>query len=1143
VLERTALLEGNLANAVSEGRGFLLDPIAERRSRVEANLGQLQDDIGALTELTTDNAVQREAIAQLVPLIDARVAALRDIMKQATTSELTEIARIFRTATAMPIAVRIHGVILDMRNEERRLLTDRGSIAKGASRNLFLALVGCGLLASICMGTLVVVLLRRRQEQASSQVELLHLAELRREQDRFRAAVKAVHGVLWTNDAQGWMFGEQPGWAALTGQTYAQYQGFGWAAAVHPDDAEPTIEAWSAAVADRRVFVFEHRVRCVDGGYRTFAVRAAPVLDGKGDIREWVGVHTDVTAERSAELTNIYLAAIVTVSQDALISFAPDDGRILTWNMGAERLFGYSQAEAIGSAVSLLLPPDLREGKDATGIFLATKSGASIVDHETLRQAKSGEVIPVAVTATRMLDANGRLLGVSGTFHDLRPRRRIETALREANVELEQRVRERTTELVASEGRLRDSEAGYRLLAEHGSDVVARLSPDSTWQYVSPAVVHVLGHASDALLGRSPVDIVHPEDQAEMAAFLSHLHAGEPGNGALTVRICHPDRGEVWIEMAARIVHDGLSGQSVGCVAAIRDVTDRRKLELERESQALAVRAANDGLEQSNRSLDRLARHLARARDQANAASRAKSRFLASMSHELRTPLNGILGYAHLIRADGGLNPVQASRIETMLGAGQHLLEMISGILSLSEVEQQHVTLQPTTVNLGKLASECIDVVRPLAVRKNLALSVEIGSSAPATAAVDPTRLRQILLNLLGNAVKFTPSGAVSLRLHSANLLPNQNLTDAIESTRAGTFRFEVTDTGPGIPLERRERLFRDFERLDTDPDAIEGAGLGLALSARLATLMGGSIGYADNHDGGSVFWVEFPLREPESRSEQGHTPTVSNPCRRVLVVDDVAMNRDIAAAFLQPSGYDVTCLDNGADAITAVAGEHFDVVLMDVRMPGMDGLEATRRIRALPAPHGQVPVIALTAQAFAEQVAECRDAGMGWHLAKPFAPDALCAAVAEAVETGHTRVVASEPPVTEQPDGDRAIVDDATFDLTSSCLPPEEVRAYLQGILERADSLGVRLARFDPASPGHDSEIASLAHALAGSAGLFGFNRLSDAAQSLEYALTSGIGEPNRFVAILSTALAATAPELSHRITGLPAAVPVPVA
>ena len=308
-----------------------------------------------------------------------------------------------------------------------------------------------------------------------------------------------------------------------------------------------------------------------------------------------------------------------------------------------------------------------------------------------------------------------------------------------------------------------------------------------------------------------------------------------------------------------------------------------------------------------------------------------------------------------------------------MLNAGQHLLELISGVLSLSEVEQHRVELQPFVVDLGKLAADSIDVVRPAAGKKGLSLTVEAAPGAPATAFVDPTRLRQILLILLGNAVKFTASGAVTLRLCSAQVRSTQNSLPEKGPDQADVLRLEVADTGSGIPQEKRLRLFQDFERLSADADAVEGAGLGLALSARLVTVMGGSIGYDDNDGGGSVFWIELPLLGAESKTERADVPPAATSPYRVLIVDDVAMNRDVAAAFLQSACYEVTCLDNGAAAVAVASCENFDVILMDVRMPEMDGLEATRRVRKLPAPYGQVPVIALTAQAFAEQIAECR--------------------------------------------------------------------------------------------------------------------------------------------------------------------------
>ena len=244
------------------------------------------------------------------------------------------------------------------------------------------------------------------------------------------------------------------------------------------------------------------------------------------------------------------------------------------------------------------------------------------------------------------------------------------------------------------------------------------------------------------------------------------------------------------------------------------------------------------------------------------------------------------------------------------------------------------------------------------------------------------------MINLLGNAVKFTATGSVELRLRPA--------------ARGAALRIEIADTGPGISTEQRQRLFQDFERLDTAlHSSVEGAGLGLALSARLAALMGGRLGHEDNPGGGSVFWLELPLHPPAAPIDpapaKAMAGTVADGPLRVLVVDDVAMNRDIAAAFLRSAG---PCghLRRRRGRGDCLGYEHrFDVVLMDVRMPEMDGLEATRRIRMLADPRGQVPIVALTAQAFAEQIAECRNAGMDSHVGKPFDPKMLIDAVEHA--------------------------------------------------------------------------------------------------------------------------------------------------
>jgi CheY-like chemotaxis protein/HPt (histidine-containing phosphotransfer) domain-containing protein/anti-sigma regulatory factor (Ser/Thr protein kinase) len=507
-----------------------------------------------------------------------------------------------------------------------------------------------------------------------------------------------------------------------------------------------------------------------------------------------------------------------------------------------------------------------------------------------------------------------------------------------------------------------------------------------------------------------------------------------------------------------------------------------------------------DELREANERLDLLAQNLAEARDRAEKASRAKSRFLAGISHELRTPLNGILGYAQLLRREGGLNPIQEQRVDAMLGAGQHLLAMINRVLDLSEVENERFELKPAEVELTTLAQGCLDQVRPGAEAKQLTLRLVVIEDAPRFLITDPTRLRQVLLNLLANAVKFTTEGSVELWLSAGT---------------QGSVRAAVVDTGPGVPPARRARLFEHFERLDAAPE-IEGAGLGLAITARLLQLMGGHLGYEDNPAGGSCFWVELPsLTKPSATEVAPHadpldtdTPPSPRPHRphralRLLVVDDVATNRDIARSFLCAAGHNVVCVDGGTEAIAAASASDFDAVLMDVRMPEVDGLEATRRIRAVAGARGRVPIIAVTALAFAEQVAACRQAGVDAHLAKPFTRAALLEAVREATLNGcpaatPTTDAAAESAVAEL---DLPILNQQTFYETSSFLDSDSLSAHLRTIVERGDALLARLA--DPKVLVHEAQdLADATHRLAGSAGMFGFDRVAAIARGFEQAL-----------------------------------------
>jgi signal transduction histidine kinase len=533
-------------------------------------------------------------------------------------------------------------------------------------------------------------------------------------------------------------------------------------------------------------------------------------------------------------------------------------------------------------------------------------------------------------------------------------------------------------------------------------------------------------------------------------------------------------------------------------VKITNDIVRLKRTELQRD-------AYEEKLEKSNADLAILTTDLGQARDMAERATRAKSRFLTGMSHELRTPLNGILGYAHLLRMEGELTAAQVARIDAMLGAGKHLLEMITCVLDLSEIEADHLVLRPVRFDVQAIAAACLDLVRPMTDAKGLSLRIVVGPGTRRELVADPTRLRQILLNVLGNAAKFTSLGGVELRMRT--LADNSAL------------RIEVSDTGPGISAAQRQRLFQDFERVDTD-SKVEGAGLGLALSTRLATLMGGRLGHDGNPGGGSVFWLELPLDTVPlslptmaanlNSADAGKMPA---PARvlRVLVVDDVLMNRDIAGAFLRGSGHEVVCLEGGAEAVAAAAITDFDVILMDVRMPEMDGLEATRRIRALDGPRGGVPIVALTAQAFLDQISECREAGMDSHLAKPFDPESLLAIVMRAVGAEMPAIAAAKSPVIEPRSPLR--MERVILDETLEYLTADEISGHLQSLGGRMGQLSRLLDQMDA-----PALLEELAHTLVANAGMFGFEALSVTSREFERALTFGAPVPERLVEKLRT-------------------------
>ncbi len=368
---------------------------------------------------------------------------------------------------------------------------------------------------------------------------------------------------------------------------------------------------------------------------------------------------------------------------------------------------------------------------------------------------------------------------------------------------------------------------------------------------------------------------------------------------------------------------------------------------------------------------------LRRAKEAAEAATRAKSEFLTNMSHELRTPLNGVLGYAQLLQRDRGLNATQREALEAIAKCGSQLLDLINDVLDLSKIEAGRLDIEEVPTDLTRLVIDLKFVVAEAAERKGLELTTFVDPEIPRAVVLDGRRLRQVLLNLLGNAIKFTDAGNVRLAITRAD----------------GTLRFEVTDTGPGIESEALSDIFAAFAQTKTGA-AAGGTGLGLAICDRLITRMGGVLNVESALGQGSCFWFELPLvqgRQAARAEPEDLESTLPSFDARLapgqeltaMVVDDTTANRHIVASLLESAGVRVITAANGLEAIERAHAHRPHIIFMDLKMSGLDGLEATQRLTRDPATSA-IPIVAVTASALGNSRQRAREAGCVDYLAKP---------------------------------------------------------------------------------------------------------------------------------------------------------------
>jgi hypothetical protein len=507
----------------------------------------------------------------------------------------------------------------------------------------------------------------------------------------------------------------------------------------------------------------------------------------------------------------------------------------------------------------------------------------------------------------------------------------------------------------------------------------------------------------------------------------------------------------------------------------------------------------------------RAERAAARARRAAERANAAKSDFLAFMSHELRTPLNGVMGTLSLL-ADTPLDSEQQRCIETARSSADALLRTVNEMLDLSRIEAGALVLEDIAFPLSQPVSEVLALVRPAAREKGLALTARIDPDLPVHVLGDPTRLRQVLLNLADNARKFTGSGGIAIAL-----------------TRAGDrLRVTVADTGPGIPEALRRRLFRRFQQADAATARRHGgSGLGLMICRQLVGLMGGDIGVESRPGEGSIFRFDLPLRTAPAPPTAAPRPLArTRPGARLLLAEDGEASQLVAAAILRRAGYMVDLARDGAEAVAMAERGSHDAILMDIRMPGLDGYAATAMIRRFAGAAGRVPILAVSAFAMPGDAERSLAAGMTGHLTKPIDRARLLHAVAALLDGAPHRAPAPMP----EPAPCLALLGHDTLEQLRAAVGPSRLPDLI-GVFAAETLARLRRLAQDQAP----ARVAAEAHALQSAAGTFGAAALRDAAMALERAAEDGDAQA------ISALVAALPPLVERSLRALTRAVTVP--
>ncbi len=777
----------------------------------------------------------------------------------------------------------------------------------------------------------------KRLEQANQRLEQ-ELAErkageekLRQSEQRYRRLVDTASEGIWELDEQytttlvnrrmAEMLGYEP--AEMVGKSVVEF--------LFEDDLE-LLPAKIAARHQGLTERYEQRYRHKNGRAVWMYVSATSVRDAGHRFIGSFAMLTDITerklAEEALRQTAGYLAETQRLTHTG--TFVCDETmKPLFWSEEHCRIFGFDPQPGLPTleqALQRIHPEDLGKVMQA---FDRAIHGKVDTDVEYRIVLPDGTVKHAYALGHPVLNANGAFVEIVGTTVDITERKRTEDELRKHREHLEDLVKQRTEELALLNqlvyGSLESADVGAWWIdfkepdTCHALDNTARmlgLKPDPTGQKAYKLSVWNKMQTDTAVAFPEHAPVIDQTLEKFAGAF-----SGKYENFRAVHPLAMPDGSIKWLDSRAEVAQRDEHGQAQLMTGTLIDITKLKQAEAD----------------------------LAEAKARAEAANRAKSAFLANMSHELRTPLNAVLGFSRLLKNDPDVTPRQQETLDIIARSGEHLLNLINNVLDMAKIESGRVVLEESEIDLPRLMSEIQSLMGVGAVEKGLRFALERDPDLPRFVAVDAGKLRQVLLNLVGNAIKYTNSGGVKLRAR----LTRQN-----DAERARV-RFEVEDSGPGISQEDCQRIFFPFVQLGGPAPAEAGTGLGLAICKQYVDLMGGQIGVDSKPGKGAVFYFTIPVRvlpsvaEPEE-PKHGRILGLAEgqPACRLLIVEDQPENRLLLRRLLEPLGFELREAVNGQEAVAQFEQWHPHLIWMDIRMPVMDGLEAVRRIRATrPAP------------------------------------------------------------------------------------------------------------------------------------------------------------------------------------------------